>query len=68
MATLSRRVGGSDDYPIYRVTETRADGTLAITFELHGPRGLQQTFSTWSHAQGFLDASSPASLAEARES
>jgi len=50
MAILSGRVGGSEEFPIYRVTETRADGMLVLTFELHGPQGLQR-FATWSQAQ-----------------
>jgi hypothetical protein len=36
MAIRSRRVGGNNDFPIYRLTETCADGTLAIWFAGHG--------------------------------
>lgn len=56
MASLSRRVGGNDDYPIFRLTETRPEGELLLLFEVRGPRSLHKVFPTRESAQDYLDA------------
>ena len=57
MASLSKRVGGSDEYPIFHLTEKRPDGELmSLMFEIRGPRGLHKVFPTRPAAQDYLDA------------
>jgi len=51
---LPQLVGGTGDYPIFRVSESALDGTVQVSYELHARSGLHCSFATLEHAEQYV--------------